>query len=286
MIGEKMEEKFFAGRQDVSEAEKSWKLLISQTELDEATARLAEQIEAHFSPEEELLLVGILKGCVYFFVDLTRKLRIPHAVYFLEASSYKDGRTQDDSVDLTTAIVPSKFSGKKVLLVDELFDHGKTLHSVRQYLLQHPSLELKEEDVSTCVLMEKRKSDREYPLPDFIGLNDLPDVWLVGYGLDDRQTKRNWPHVFAVPKPSDACATEDELLFQDTTEGEEFYDDVRRRIQSQVKMESPDSCRLLRRARNSLRGASTLSFVVETKDIFFGDREIDYLEDVQMENFS
>jgi len=81
-------------------------------------------------------------------------------------------------------LVPSKFENKTVVLVDELYDNGTTLNAVKEKLMQE--LSLPSERIFTCCLFRKLKVTSA-PAPDMVGYDRLPDLWLVGYGLDDAQ---------------------------------------------------------------------------------------------------
>jgi hypothetical protein len=111
-------------------------------------------------------------------------------------------------------LVPKKFEGKKVILLDELFDNGTTLHQVKQKLLQE--LNKSEEDIFTCTLFRKAKPT-SWPAPDLWGI-DIPDVWVVGYGLDDAQEKRGWPHLYACPKLPEIPKTDADRIFDSPEE--------------------------------------------------------------------
>jgi hypoxanthine-guanine phosphoribosyltransferase len=85
---------------------------------------------------------------------------------------------------LNSVLVPSKFDNKTVVLVDELYDNGTTLNAVKAKLMEE--LNLPSERIFTCCLFRKSKTTNAIP-PDLVGFDDLPDLWLVGYGLDDAQ---------------------------------------------------------------------------------------------------
>ncbi|CAJ1330470.1 unnamed protein product, partial [Effrenium voratum] len=130
----------------------------------------------------------------------------PYSVYFIEASSYKEQRSQSGAVEISGPdVASSKFcdtttkAPHKVVLVDELLDNGKTMQEMKQFFLSRLSSTHTENDVLTVCLLSKQRQ-REWPEADIIGVPNLPDLWLVGYGLDDRGTKRGWTELFAIPK--------------------------------------------------------------------------------------
>merc|ERR1719383_1700006 len=140
-----------------------------------------------------------------FMSDLCRALSRPYSVYFVEASSYKDGREQAAGVHISAEIPSAKFmdavthAPHKIVLIDELLDNGKTMHEMKQRFLSGLAKTHTENDILTVCLMSKKRP-REWPEADITGIPDLPDLWLVGYGLDDRGTKRGWTELFAMPK--------------------------------------------------------------------------------------
>ena len=203
---------------------KDWKVIMTENQINLVNDYVASKINEKFKGNP-IVIASILKGAIYFTVDLTRRLTIPHSLYFIEASSYKD-ETQH-KLELLSAIIPSKFENRKVILIDELYDNGLTLHLVKTKLLSEvPSLS--PEDIFTCVLFKKNK-ESSYPLPDLVGIDLLPNVWLVGYGLDDNQTKRNWKHLFAVPKTSGSKTIDDGLF-----DNEDFYNQQLNNIQKYI----------------------------------------------------
>ena len=156
-----------------------------------------------------MVLVGILKGVVYFFSDLSRLITIPHSCYFIEASSYHNGQTSG-TLSIMGSIEPSKFAGKNVVLLDELYDNGHTMEQIKQAIHEKASVPL--DLIYTYTLFKKNKQTEK--TPDLFGA-PVPDVWLVGYGLDDRQEKRNWPVLYACPKIDGIPKTADDQIFED-----------------------------------------------------------------------
>lgn len=202
-----------------------WKLLVGQKEIEKANQLLADKINIQFKGKN-LIIVCVLKGAVYFFVDLTRKITVEHSQYFIEASSYKNAQTQSEEVELLSKIIPNKFDNKVVLLLDELYDNGATMYNVKNKIMQSTSV--LEKDIYTCTLFMKNK-ETEYPKPDLYGLT-ICNVWVVGYGLDDQQTKRNWVNLYAVPKPPTVLLGEDDQLFTDTN----YYNNMLQNIRNQL----------------------------------------------------
>lgn len=181
--------------------------------------RLNEKFEP--KPNKDIVIAGILKGVYMFMTDLSKKLKFDFSVYFIDASSYH-GQEQK-KVDIVNEINPEKFKGKTVIILDELFDKGVTMHAVKDCIKKCGA-----DEVFTCALWSK-KTPNQLPLPDFLGYEGLPSVWLVGYGLDDNGKKRNWTELYAVPKANVNENTEDDKLFSD----EDYYASVLAETMSQ-----------------------------------------------------
>ncbi len=187
----------------------TWRLILTEGEIQQAVQNCADHINQNFQ-NQEVVVACILKGAVYFFVDLTRKLTIPHSCYFIEASSYH-GSQQAQELEILSVIQPEKFQGKKVILIDELFDNGETLHRVKVAISEKAQVSL--EDIFTCTVFRKDKDTKLEP-PDLCGIT-TPDVWLVGYGLDDRQHKRNLTDLYGCPKVEGIAKSDDDVIFDD-----------------------------------------------------------------------
>ena len=204
--------KFLIKRKDLSDDDSysDWRLLVTKKEIDMFVKYCANVIEQKFE-NKNLVIVCILKGCMYFCTDLTRQLSIPHTIYMIEASSYHDRQTQSDKIEVLSLIQPDKFKDKHVVILDELYDNGFTLESVKQEIINKANVKI--ENIFTCTLFKKNKKGI-YPQPDLFGAS-IGDVWLVGYGLDSNSEKRNWKYLYACPKSSDIIKTDDDAIFND-----------------------------------------------------------------------
>lgn len=214
---------FLAERQDLRNVDvaKEWRLILTKKEIKTKVKKLAAVINEKYAGKN-LVIVCILKGASYFFVDLTRQLTIPHSAYFIEASSYQNAQVQGEEVEICSRIVPSKFHNKEVLLLDELFDNGATIDMICRKIMEVGKVP--EEKILTCTLFVKDKASH-YPPPGLYGLL-VPDVWLVGYGLDDCQEKRNWTYLYACPKAEFVPKTKDDRIFEDDA----FYQETRAKL--------------------------------------------------------
>jgi hypoxanthine phosphoribosyltransferase len=166
-------------------------VLITPDELAKRVAQLASAIEADFAGGD-LVLVGLLSGTVTFLADLLRELQVPLHLDFIAISSYGSGTTSGRLVlskDLRLDV-----RGRDVLVVDDIADSGRTLDRVLRRMKR-----LKPRRLKTCVLLEKpARREKAVPL-DFVGFR-IPDLFVVGYGLDFAERYRNLPFI-GVLKP-------------------------------------------------------------------------------------
>lgn len=210
---------------------KDYKLLLTKEEIQIGVQRVADELTEKFQ-NDRFVICGILKGAYVFVTDLCRCLHRPYSVYFVEASSYS-GQTQSENVELLSRIVPHKFKGRKVVLVDELLDNGHTMHTMLHHLMVE--LNVPREDIVTCCLFSKKRTDRpaEYDA-DITGLPQLPNLWLVGYGLDDEGTKRGWTELFAKPKADVVPKDPDDDIFLPGEQGKHAYTKMRNALSAKV----------------------------------------------------
>lgn len=161
-------------------------VLISQAQLARRIAALSRQIEADFGGRE-LVVVALLNGTVLFLADLIRHLQLPLRLDFIGVSSYRQGTEAGEMV--FTKELRLDVRGRDVLLVDDILDTGRTLHRVIARLRQ-----LKPRRLKVCVLLDKRARRVKRVRADFVGF-EIPDLFVVGYGLDFAERYRNLPFV-------------------------------------------------------------------------------------------
>ncbi len=168
-------------------------ILISEEQLQQRITEMVAEIEADFAGEEDLLLICVLKGGYIFLSDLSRTLKRPHHLDFMGISSYGGGTTSSGAVQIIMDL-KQPLAGRNVLIVEDIIDSGHTLSYLRQNLLARQPASVK-----ICTLLNK-PSRREVDVPvDYIGF-DIPDEFVVGYGLDFDELYRNLPFI-AVLKP-------------------------------------------------------------------------------------
>ena len=153
------------------------------------------------SPLQDTVLIPILTGAAYFAVDLTRALDqvVPHSIEFVKCKSYNGRQQEEKSKVHFPAGMAKKLTGKNIFILDELFDSGRTLHLVKEGILELLPKE-SHNSVHTITMMLKTRSDAVLcEKPDHWAM-DVPDMWLVGYGLDDHGKFRNLEEVWGVKK--------------------------------------------------------------------------------------
>jgi hypoxanthine phosphoribosyltransferase len=169
------------------------RILIDETTLTERTKALAAEIEADTVDQEDLLLICVLKGGYMFLADLSRAMTRPHGIDFMGISSYGKGITSSGAVQIIMDL-KAPIDGRHVLIVEDIIDSGRTLHYMRRNLLSRSPASLR-----ICSLLNK-PARREVEVPvNYIGF-DIPDEFVVGYGLDFGELYRNLPFI-AVLKP-------------------------------------------------------------------------------------
>ena len=137
------------------------------------------------------VLVGVLKAAAPFLADLSRALTVPVEIELMEASSYGSGTASSGSVNITKDIVRS-LTGRHVLIVDCIVDSGRTVRALMDLLKgRHPA------SVEAAVLLDKRARRAVEVGVKYVGV-EVPDRFLVGYGLDKDQRYRNLPYIAAV----------------------------------------------------------------------------------------
>lgn len=165
--------------------------LISAKAIAARVEALAKEISTHFADTDKLVVVGLLRGSFIFIADLVRELDLPVEVDFLEASSYGNSMESSREVRILKDL-RGEIAGRDVLVVEDIVDTGYTLKHVLEILhTRHPRR------VEVCALLNKQ-SRREVDITArWIGF-DIPDEFVVGYGIDYGQRNRNLPHIGAV----------------------------------------------------------------------------------------
>jgi hypoxanthine phosphoribosyltransferase len=169
-------------------------VLVSSHDIQEKVRELGERITGDYR-EDRLLLVGILRGAVVFLSDLMRHLKLPCEIDFMEVSSYGAG-TQSSGVVRILKDLEEDITGRHVLLVEDIIDTGLTLSYLRRTLLQREPASLE-----VCALLTK-PSRRQVDLRvRYLGF-EVPDEFVIGYGIDFAGAYRNLPDIHVL-KPEE-----------------------------------------------------------------------------------
>ena len=163
------------------------KILISEAELEAKVKELASEINRKYEGET-LIVVGVLKGSFMFMSDLLKKIDVDTEVYFLKASSYGSETESSGEVRITKDI-EIDIKGKNVLLVEDIIDSGYTMDKVMQMLSERGPKAL---ELCSCLSKpDRRVCDVKI---DYLGF-EIPDKFVIGYGLDYAEKYRNLPYV-------------------------------------------------------------------------------------------
>jgi hypoxanthine phosphoribosyltransferase len=161
-------------------------VVVSTEQIQTRVKELADQISADFADRENLYLVGILKGAFIFLADLTRHLTVPHTVDFMALSSY--GKSTSSGAVRILMDLREPIENQHLIIVEDIVDTGQTLKYLQRVLKGR-----KPASLHSCVLVRKQRDNLNIPI-DYLGF-DIPDVWVVGYGLDFADKYRTLPYI-------------------------------------------------------------------------------------------
>ncbi|MFO7637455.1 MAG: hypoxanthine phosphoribosyltransferase [Clostridia bacterium] len=163
------------------------KVLVSEKEIKEMVRRLAAQISKEYEGKD-LVLIGVMKGSLIFLSDLLRSLTIPVEFGTVTASSYGSGTVSSGDVKIVHD-VDVDVENKDIIIVEDLIDTGRTLKFLQVFFgLRNPK------SVKICVAFDKPSRRTTHVKVDYKGL-DVPDEFIVGYGLDFNEKYRNLPEI-------------------------------------------------------------------------------------------
>jgi len=167
------------------------KVLISEETISAKISELARTISSDYAGVDDLMMVGVLKGSFIFLADLSRRLTIPRSVDFMALSTYGNSTQTDGAVRMIMDL-RRNIAGRHVLVVEDIVDTGYTISYLLRALATRRPASLK-----TCVLVHK-PDRRKVPVQiDYLGF-EIPDVWVVGFGLDWSERYRTLPFIGVV----------------------------------------------------------------------------------------
>ena len=163
------------------------KVLLNRKQISKRVAQLGDRITKDFEGES-LVLIGVLKGATIFLADLAREIKLDATFDFIAVSSYGNSKEQSGEVKLMRAVDQS-VEGKNIILVEDILDTGITLTYLKNLLLGHQPKSLK-----IAALLDKVSRRTEPIQADYVGF-EIPDEFVVGYGLDFAERFRNLPDI-------------------------------------------------------------------------------------------
>ncbi len=171
------------------------RILVSEKELDEITTRIAKQIDEDYgTPDKNLVMLCILKGSLMFMSDLMKKVSVPVEIDCMRVSSYGAGTVSAGTINIVLDLARPDLDECDILIIEDIIDSGSTLSYLKKYLTNKGV-----KSVKTCTLLDKPSRRKVEFVPDYIGL-EIPDEFVVGYGLDYAEKYRALPFV-GVLKP-------------------------------------------------------------------------------------
>ena len=168
------------------------KVLLSQEDIQRRVQELGDQLYDRFH-DKNPMFVGVLNGCFIFMADLVRSTQLKSELEFISVSSYQNG-TRSTGVVQITRDLQRDITGRDIIVVEDILDSGNTLFFLKNYLLTKGAASI------TIVTLLDKPARREKPIvADYAGF-EVPDEFVVGYGLDYAQQYRNIPYI-GVLKP-------------------------------------------------------------------------------------
>ena len=162
-------------------------VLIEEEKLQKRVKELAKQITKDYK-DKEITLICILKGSTFFTVDLSKSIENALKIEFIQVSSYNDGTESSGNVVMKLDLKES-IEGKDVIVVEDIIDTGRTLSYLMEYLKAK-----KPASIKLCTLLDKPERRVFDVKVDYVGF-EIPDKFVVGYGLDFNELYRNLPYV-------------------------------------------------------------------------------------------
>jgi hypoxanthine phosphoribosyltransferase len=163
-------------------------VLIDEDALQKRVAELGQAISADYT-DHDLVLICVLKGGVTFLTDLMRQITIPHEIDFMAISSYGLGQRESSGAVRLIMDLKTDITGRDVLIVEDIVDSGRTMdYLLRLFWARKPA------SLRICTLLNKPERRVVHVPLDYIGF-DIPDKFVLGYGLDFDEKYRNLPYV-------------------------------------------------------------------------------------------
>ena len=165
-------------------------VLVSEAEIDAIVTRIAKEIDRDYSgPDKNLVLVCILKGSIVFMGDLMKKIKVRVELDCMKVSSYGKGTESTGQIHITLDLLRPDIDKCDLLIIEDIIDSGVTLSHLTKYLTLKGA-----KSVRTCTLLDKPSRRKVNFTPDYCGI-EIPDEFVIGYGLDFAEKYRALPFV-------------------------------------------------------------------------------------------
>ncbi|MDR9418127.1 hypoxanthine phosphoribosyltransferase [Gracilimonas sp.] len=172
-----------------------FKIFINRQQIDERISQLGEQLDKDFA-DKKPIFIGILNGAFIFLADIMRHVSIPCEVDFMKLSSYGDEKVSSGQVTELKHI-DAKIEGRHVILVEDIIDTGLSMnYMVKRMKEENPA------SVSVCSLLHKKEATKFDVQIDYVGF-EIPNAFVLGYGLDYAQEGRNLSQIYVIDKEND-----------------------------------------------------------------------------------
>jgi len=176
-----------------SKTEKIERVLFTEAQIGQIVSSLARRIDEDYGAlirgyDDQLVLLGVLKSAVHFLSDLSRRVQIPHRIDTISARSYYGAKPSPGPVEITRT-PEIDLAGKHVLLVEDIYDTGRTLARVLELIRS-----TRPKSIAVCVLLSKPTAHLIPVDIKYLGV-DIPDQFVVGYGLDYDERYRDLPFI-------------------------------------------------------------------------------------------
>lgn len=169
------------------------KILYNQDFIEGKIKEIAEWINTTYKDSKELVLVGLLKGSILFLGQLIKSVKVDHTIDFIVATSYYGGSKSTGTIKIVTDL-GHDIKGKDVLIIEDIVDSGITIEKVMEHLKTKQPKSIK-----VATLLNKSAKRKVDFTPDKIGI-EVPDLFLIGYGLDYQEKFRNLPYIGVLKK--------------------------------------------------------------------------------------
>ena len=165
-------------------------ILIDEKEIDAIVTDIAAKIDRDYcNSGKKLLLLCILKGSVVFMGELMKKITLPLEIDFMKVSSYGSGTKTSGQINIMLDLYRNDLEDVDIIIIEDIIDSGRTLSHLQKYLALKGA-----NSVKTCTLLDKPSRREVEFTPDYVG-REIPDEFVVGFGLDCNEKYRNLPYV-------------------------------------------------------------------------------------------